>query len=329
MIIVTGGAGFIGSNLVRGLNARGYEDILVVDDLQNGEKHRNLNSLVFRDLVDYRDFLEDLDQLESVPLQAIFHQGACSDTTERDGRYMMQVNYEYSKRLLAFTQGRTPFFYASSASVYGDGEDGFREDPHCEYPLNVYAFSKFLFDRCIRAVLPNSKSQVVGLRYFNVYGPQENHKGRMASVIYKFHHQIREKGELELFSGSDGFRRDFVHVDDAVAMNLFFFDHPEISGIFNCGTGQAESFRQLATLVAGHYEGAEVLEIPFPEDLQGKYQVFTRADLSAVRGAGYHAPFKSLEEGVRDYVELLQSSEGYHRRPTRSAPLDGPTPQTH
>jgi len=318
MIIVTGGAGFIGSNLVRGLNARGYEDILVVDDLQNGEKHRNLNSLVFRDLVDYRDFLEDLDQLESVPLQAIFHQGACSDTTERDGRYMMQVNYEYSKRLLAFTQGRVPFFYASSAAIYGDGEDGFREDPSCEYPLNVYAFSKFLFDRCVRSVLPSSKSQVVGLRYFNVYGPQENHKGRMASVIYKFHHQIREKGGLELFSGSGDFRRDFVHVDDAVAMNLFFLDHPELSGIFNCGTGKAESFLQLATLVAGHYEGAEVLEIPFPDDLRGKYQAFTEADLSAVRDAGYDAPFRSLEDGVRDYVELLQSSEGYHRRPARS-----------
>ncbi len=321
MIIVTGGAGFIGSNLVRGLNARGYEDILLVDDLEYGEKHRNLNALKFRDLVDYRDFLEDLDQLEDVALEAVFHQGACSDTTERDGRYMMRVNYEYSKRLLAFTQGRTPFFYASSASVYGDGDDGFREDPNCEYPLNVYAFSKFLFDRCVRAILPKSQSQVVGLRYFNVYGPQENHKERMASVIYKFHQQIKEKGKLELFAGSDGFRRDFVHVDDAVEMNLFFFEHPELSGIFNCGTGKAESFLTLARLVASHYPGAEVVEIPFPADLQGKYQAFTEADLSAVGQAGYDRPFHSLADGVRDYIAILDASEGYHRRPANPKAL--------
>jgi len=315
MIIVTGGAGFIGSNLVRGLNRRGHEDILIVDDLAQGEKHRNLNALAFRDVVDYRDFLEDLDQLESEPLQAVFHQGACSDTTERDGRYMLRVNYEYSKRLLAFTQGRAPFIYASSASVYGNGDDGFREDPACEYPLNVYAFSKFLFDRYVRAMLSRSRSQVVGLRYFNVYGPQENHKGRMASVIYKFHHQIVDQGKLELFSGSDGFRRDFVSVDDVVLMNLFFFDHPQLSGIFNCGTGQAESFLTLAQMVASHYDGAEVCEIPFPEDLNGKYQAFTQADLSAVRDVAYGAPFCTLAEGVRDYVHVLKTSDGYHRRP--------------
>ncbi len=314
MIVVTGGAGFIGSNLVRGLNRRGEDDILVVDDLQNGEKHLGLNSLRFADFVDYRDYIEDPARFAPEP-RAVLHQGACSDTMEADGRYMMRVNYEYSKTLLEFCQGRCPFLYASSASVYGDGSRGFREEPACEYPLNVYAFSKFLFDRYVRTRLAGSSTPIVGLRYFNVYGPQENHKGRMASVVFKFHGQIEGGEGLQVFSGSGDFLRDFVHVDDAVRMNLFFLDHPEVSGIFNCGTGVAESFLDLARHVAAQYEGAEIVEIPFPDSLRGKYQAFTQADLTQLRQAGYEEAFTSLADGVARYVRVLKDSHGYYKTP--------------
>jgi len=317
MIIVTGGAGFIGSNLVRGLNRRGIDDILIVDDLELGDKHRNLNALRFRDLVDYRDFETRLDDLDGARIEALFHQGACSDTTEKDGRFMLRVNYEYSKRLLAFALGRCPFLYASSAAIYGDGQRGFRESEECEEPLNVYAFSKFLFDRHVRALGPKPKTQVLGLRYFNVYGPQENHKGRMASVVFQFHRQIQAQQGLEIFAGSDGFRRDFVAVDDAVELNLYFLDRPAQSGIFNCGTGRAESFLRLAQTTAAHYPGARIVEIPFPADLRGKYQDFTRADLTQLRRAGYEREFTGLEAGVASYVEVLKASGGYHRTPVR------------
>jgi len=315
MILVTGGAGFIGSNLVRGLNLRGVDDILVVDDLEAGDKHRNLNSLRFRDLVDYRDFAERLDSFRGARIDAIFHQGACSDTTEKDGRYMLRVNYEYSKTLLAFALGRCPFLYASSASVYGDGKRGFREEEECEEPLNVYAFSKFLFDRHVRAALSSARTQVAGLRYFNVYGPQENHKGRMASVVYHFHQQITAGRPLQLFEGSSGFRRDFVYVEDAVALNLWLWERPRLSGIFNCGTGRAESFLALAQATARHYPGARIEEVPFPAELRGKYQDYTQADLSALRRAGCEHEFTALEDGVREYVALLRSSGGTHRAP--------------
>ena len=315
MYVVTGGAGFIGSNLVRGLNRRGITDVLVVDDLERGEKHRGLNALAFTDFVDYRDFGARLQAFAPETWSAVLHQGACSDTLETDGRYMLSVNYEYSKRLLAACLGRCPFIYASSAAVYGDGEDGFREEPLCEHPLNVYAFSKFLFDRHVRRTLPRAPTQVAGLRYFNVYGPQENHKGRMASVVFKFHHQIKEKGELEVFEGSEDFRRDFIHVDDAVEANLHLLDHPEAHGIFNCGTGRAESFLALAAAAAAHYEGCRIVRVPFPEALQGKYQAFTQADLTRLRGTGFTRAFTSLADGVASYVKMLKETGGYHRRP--------------
>ncbi|MCE9594682.1 MAG: ADP-glyceromanno-heptose 6-epimerase [Planctomycetes bacterium] len=314
MYIVTGGAGFVGSNLVRGLNRRGITEIVIVDDLEQGDKHRNLNSLQFQEFVDYRDFLS---RLEGTPpwqkIDAILHQGACSDTMEKNGRLMLLVNTEYSKKLLAFAAGRCPFLYASSAALYGDGDHGFVEEPRCEYPLNVYAFSKFLFDRHVRTVLPTAKSQIVGLRYFNVYGPQENHKGRMASVISKFHHQIRATQKLEIFEGSERFRRDFVWVGDTVDVNLWFLDHPERSGIFNCGSGRAESFRTLADEVKKHYAGARIAEVPFPKDLEGKYQRFTRADLGALRKTGCDVEFSTLEQGVAAYVGVLKNQDGYWR----------------
>lgn len=314
MYIVTGGAGFIGSNLIRGLNARGIADVLVVDDMEDGEKHRNLAALEFADLVDYRDFLGLLERFGHQRVEAIFHQGACSDTMATDGRYVLRVNYEYSKALLEFALGRCPFIAASSASVYGDGRQGFREEPACEHPLNVYAFSKLLFDRWVRRTLPHARTQVVTLRYFNVYGPQEAHKGRMASVIHKFHGQVAQGGRLEVFEGSDEFLRDFLFVDDAVDVNLFFLDHPELSGVFNCGTGRSESFLALAREVARHYPGAEVALVPFPEALRGKYQAFTRADLTRLRAAGYEREPTSLADGVAAYVRVLQESGGYHLR---------------
>ena len=315
MIVVTGGAGFIGSNLVRGLNRRGITDVLVVDDMEHGEKHLGLNALAFTDLIDYRDFLEHLDDYEDAGIEAVFHQGACSDTMVHDGRFMLRVNYEYSKRLLAFALGRCPFVYASSAAVYGHGGAGFREEPACESPLNVYGFSKMLFDRWVRRVLPRAESQVVGLRYFNVYGPQENHKGRMASVVFKFHQALAAGGRLEIFEGSEDFVRDFVFVDDVVDLNLFFLDHPEKSGVFNCGTGHPESFLELARCVASHYEGAEIAEIPFPDALREKYQAFTQADLSQLRAAGYEREFTALSEGVAAYVGVLQESGGFYTTP--------------
>ncbi len=316
MIIVTGAAGFIGSNLVRGLNAAGHDNILLVDRLQEGEKHLVLNSLNFSDFVDYEAFIADPARYCDGDVQAILHQGACSDTMEQDGRYMLDTNYEYSKRLLDFaTERKIPFLYASSASVYGNGDDGFREERACEYPLNVYAFSKFLFDQHVRRTASQRTAQVVGLRYFNVYGPQENHKGRMASVIYHFHNQISEGGACRLFSGSEDFRRDFIFVDDVVAMNLFFLEHPERSGIFNCGTGAARSFRDLADEVVKHYADARVETVPFPDALRGKYQTFTEADLTQVRAAGYDRPFASLSEGVAAYVKLLQATGGHYRHP--------------
>lgn len=314
MYIVTGGAGFIGSNVVRGLNRRGIDDIVIVDDLENGEKHLGLNALDFVDLIDYREFLERLPQFAHTRIDAILHQGACSDTMERNGRYMLSVNTEYSKRLLEFALDRCPFLYASSAAVYGDGTHGFREELHCEEPLNVYAFSKYLFDQHVRRVLPRARTQVVGLRYFNVYGPQENHKGRMASVIFKFHRQIGEKGELSIFEGSERFVRDFVYVGDAVDVNLHFLDHPEKSGIFNCGSGRAESFRALAEAVQRHYPAARIVEVPFPKELEGKYQAYTRADLSRLRAAGFAREMSSLESGVAAYVQLLKDTGGLLRR---------------
>ncbi len=317
MFLVTGGAGFIGSNLVRGLNARGIDDILIVDDLEHGDKHRSLNSLEFTDLVDYRKFGDDPARYFAKAPEAIFHQGACSDTTEKNGRFMLSVNYEYSKLLLEYAQGRCPFIYASSAAVYGDGDDGFVEAPRCEWPLNVYGFSKQLFDRYVRRMLPRSRSQIVGLRYFNVYGPQENHKGRMASVVLKFHEQATSHGGLKIFEGSERFLRDFVFVDDVVAVNLHFLDTPGVSGIFNCGSGEARSFTELARLTVAHYDGAVIVEIPFPDDLKGKYQAYTCADLTHLRASGFTRPMTSLADGVAAYVKVLKDSGGYYRRPVR------------
>ncbi len=314
MIIVTGGAGFIGSNIVKALNEAGREDILVVDDLSEGVKFRNLVDCEIADYLDKDDFLEAVreDRGFGAPVEAVFHEGACSATTEWDGRYMMRNNYAYSKELLHYCLRRgAAFLYASSASVYGGGRV-FREAREHEAPLNVYGYSKFQFDQYVRRILPTARSQIVGFRYFNVYGPRESHKGTMASVAWHFNRQLLEGDTVRLFEGTDGYadgeqRRDFIHVDDAVDVNLWFWRHPDKSGIFNVGTGRSQTFNDVARAVIAWHGRGRIEYIPFPEHLRGRYQSFTEADISALRAAGYDRPFLSVEEGVPRYLDWLNN----------------------
>ena len=311
MVIVTGGAGFIGSNIVKGLNDKGIDNILIVDNLEKAEKHKNLNKIKFYDYVDKRDFNVE-EFLQNNKVEAVFHQGASSNTMETDGRYIMKNNYECTKEtFLACQKHNVRLFYASSASVYGNGDKGFIEKEECEYPLNVYAFSKYQFDRFLYLNIKHLGSQVVGLRYFNVYGPQENHKGRMASVAFHMFNQIKNNEPMKLFEGSQNFKRDFIYVDDVVAVNMFFFEHQSISGIYNCGTGNAESFCEIANALKEKYTEAKIEYIPFPESLVGKYQTFTQSDITSLRKAGYNKPFISLKEGTLKYANILENSGGY------------------
>lgn len=323
--VVTGAAGFIGSRLVGALNRAGISDILAVDDLENGAKAKNLASVEIEDYLDKREFLSQLEtgRLDG-GIEVILHQGACSDTMQTDGRYMMENNYAYSKSLFDWSQEEeVPFIYASSAAVYGPGKE-FGETRENEDPLNVYAYSKFLFDQYVRKRLAGSTVQVAGLRYFNVYGPNEAHKGRMASVAFHAFNQYRAEGCVKLFEGSDGYgdggqQRDFVHVDDAVSVNLWLLENREISGVFNCGTGYAQTFNVVAAAVINTAAGTEfsldelvqknfIEYIPFPPQLVGKYQSYTQADLSRLREAGYPGEFQRVEEGVAAYVrELLKA----------------------
>ncbi len=312
MILVTGGAGFIGSNLVAALNARGRHDVWVVDDLEQGDKFQNIAGAQIAEYTDKDDFAELMARRDGAldSIDAILHQGACSDTTVHDGRFMMRTNYSWSKALLEVALERgIPLVYASSAAVYG-GSDRFVEEPACEAPLNVYGYSKLLFDQHVRRVLPSATSQVVGLRYFNVYGPQEQHKGPMASVAWQFHNQLIDCGRVRLFEGTGGYgdgeqRRDFVYVGDVVHVNLWFLDHPHRSGIFNVGTGVASTFNSLARAVVGFHGRGELGYVPFPESLAGRYQSFTEADVGRLRAAGYDAPFRTVEQGVHVYLQTI------------------------
>jgi ADP-L-glycero-D-manno-heptose 6-epimerase len=321
-LIVTGAAGFIGSNVVKALNGRGITDIVAVDNLERADKVANLADLEIADFIDKREFIDMLRGGLEGEFHAVLHQGACSDTMEADGRYMMENNYRYSLDLMDWCQERAiPFIYASSASVYGAGRV-FREAREHEAPLNVYGYSKFLFDQVVRRRLGSRTAQIAGFRYFNVYGPREAHKGRMASVAYHFHDQYLEGGRVRLFEGSDGFGpgeqiRDFVSVEDVVRVNLHFLDNPQASGIFNVGTGRAQSFNDVARatinairrgrgereMTLAELKAAGAIEyIPFPPQLVGKYQSHTEADIGALRAAGYTAPFLSVDEGVARYV---------------------------
>ncbi len=333
MIVVTGGAGFIGSNLVAGLNARGETDILVVDDLRQGDKFRNLADLSIADYMDLSEFRQRLALPGTLPpIRAVLHQGACSDTTESDGQYMMDNNYRYTLEVFEWCQqARVPLLYASSAAVYGAGPV-YREDPGCERPLNVYGYSKYLFDQVLRRrMLQGLQAPVVGLRYFNVYGPREQHKGRMASVAFHHVKQMLAEGHVRLFEGTDGYahgeqQRDFISVHDVVSVNLHFLDRPQISGIFNCGTGRAEPFNAVALAVINavrRQQGQTALSldeavaqgllryIPFPNDLRGKYQSYTQADDAALRGTGYELMFRSVAQGVGEYADALLAAEGF------------------
>ena len=326
--IVTGAAGFVGANLVRGLNDRGETKIIAVDNLARADKFRNLADCEIADYLDKEEFLSRLATGDfDDDVAAILHQGACSDTMEADGRYMMRNNYRYSVTLLDHCQNNDiALLYASSASVYGGGAT-FVESREHEAPLNVYGYSKFLFDQYVRRVLPERTAQIAGFRYFNVYGPREQHKGRMASVAFHFFNQYRASGQVRLFEGSGGYpageqRRDFVAVSDVVKVNLDFLDHPHRSGIFNLGSGSAQSFNDVAVAVVNACRARDgkpplslvemvreqaIEYVEFPPQLVGKYQSFTQADLTALRGAGYGAPMTPVADGVAAYVERLMA----------------------
>ncbi|MBZ0331460.1 ADP-glyceromanno-heptose 6-epimerase [Halomonas sp. ANAO-440] len=321
MIVVTGGAGFIGSNLVKALNERGRTDVLVVDDLLDGTKFVNLADCTLGDYLDKDDFRERVEAVlrgepsRLPPIEAIFHEGACSDTTEWDGRFMLDNNFEYSKVLLHFCQLQgIPFIYASSAATYG-GSQVFREEPEYEKPLNVYGYSKLLFDQYVREHWHELTSQVVGFRYFNVYGPREQHKGKMASVAFHHHTQISAGQDLKLFGAWDGYEagmqsRDFVYVGDVVNVNLWFLDNPGKSGIFNLGSGRAEPFKAIGEAVIDFHRQGRIEYIDFPEELKGRYQSYTRADISRLREAGYDGEFRTVAEGVGEYLRWLGGETG-------------------
>jgi ADP-L-glycero-D-manno-heptose 6-epimerase len=316
MFIVTGGAGFIGANLIKALNDRGEADILVVDDLTDGRKFGNLVDCTFADYLDREDFRDRIREGEDFgPVEAIFHQGACTDTVEQDGRYMLDTNYETSKEILAWCQARNvPLVYASSAAVYGAAND-FREGGNGERPLNVYGWSKLLFDQWLRRRWSGLTAPVVGLRYFNVYGPREAHKGRMASVVHHFSRQIWESGKVRLFAGSHGYadgehRRDFVFVDDVVKANLWAANGAGRSGIYNIGTGASRSFNDVARAVIDWYGRGTIEYFPMPDDLGPAYQAFTEASLDQLRAAGYANAFASIEDGVRRTLDAEAQRAG-------------------
>ena len=330
-IVVTGAAGFIGSNIVKGLNARGLTDIIAVDDLTQGDKFRNLADLQIADYVDQDSFYSAFAQGAFGKVEAVFHEGACSDTMESNGKYMMANNFTLSSRLFEACQKHgTRLLYASSAATYG-GSSVFREEPAFEHPLNVYGYSKLLFDQKMRRELgPEfaTRHQVVGFRYFNVYGPREQHKARMASVAFHQVHQFRAEGKVKLFGEYGGYAagaqmRDFVFIDDVVAVNLWFFDNPHLSGIFNLGTGRAQPFNDVAVAVVNSLRGqigqgalslAQAVSqglieyIPMPQSLHGKYQCYTQADLARLRASGCEHVFADVGHGVSAYLKHLSES---------------------
>ena len=314
MIVVTGSNGFIGSNLIKGLNKIGCKDIIAVDDHSNSELKENIIHCDIQDYLDIDEFLLLLqkNKFDGTKLKSIFHQGACSDTMEWDAEYLYKNNLLYSKELLNLSiKSDTPLIYASSASVYGSG-NVFEESIGNENPINLYAYSKFKFDQLVRRALAENTTQIVGLRYFNVYGPQEQHKGTMASVAYHLHNQLKHNDFIKLFKGSDGYsdgeqRRDFIYVDDIVKVNLWFMENKQISGIFNLGTGKSSSFNDIAQAVINWNRKGKIEYIDFPEKLKGSYQSFTEANISKLRKVGYSNDFIDVTEGVKLYLDTLEN----------------------
>ena len=317
MIVVTGSNGFIGSNLIKGLNNLGHTDIIAIDDHSNPELKENITHCEISDYLEIQEFFDQVKtrRFDNQNIEAIFHQGACSNTMEWDSEYLYKNNLLYSKELLKLANRiKIPFIYASSASVYGDGS-GFGESIENENPINLYAYSKFKFDQIVRQELKKNETQIVGLRYFNVYGPQEQHKGNMASVAYHLHNQLKDNDKIKLFEGSHGYgngeqRRDFIYVDDVVKVNLWFLKNKKISGIFNLGTGRSQTFNDVANAVIDWNKKGTIEYIEFPEKLRDAYQSFTQADITKLRKVGYEEEFLSVQEGVFRY---LNSLEGWPR----------------
>lgn len=316
MIVVTGGAGFIGSNIVKALNKQGRTDIVVVDDLTDGTQYVNLADCHIADYLDKDLFIQQVRAgTLGHTVSAVFHEGACSDTTEWNGRFMLDNNFEYSKTLFHYCQQqRIPFIYASSAAVYG-GSDAFVESPEHEKPLNVYGYSKLLFDQYVRRFesIHGFNAQVVGLRYFNVYGPREQHKGKMASVAFHLNTQIVGGHNPKLFGAFGPYAagmqsRDFVFVGDVVSVNLWFLANPQANGIFNLGTGRAEPFNAVAEAAIAFHGKGHIEYIDFPDSLKGHYQSYTCADISALRAAGYSQPFATVAQGTTQYMQTLNGA---------------------
>jgi ADP-L-glycero-D-manno-heptose 6-epimerase len=307
MIILTGGAGFVGSNLLGALNAKGVTDVLIVD--RRGDNFRNLRDLKFSDFMQPAEFSRALEH-KSLPerIDAIFHQGACADTTCTDGRYMIENNFTFSKSILLFAlSAKVPLVYASSAAVYGSSS-AFAPSRENERPLNLYGLSKLAFDNHVRSVAAGFGTTVAGLRYFNVYGPRESHKGKMASMVYQLYRQLKTSGRARLFEGTDGYadgeqRRDFVFVNDIVRVNLALAEGPARNGVYNVGTGQARTFNDVAKIIIARLGSGAIEYVPFPESLAGKYQSFTQAELSSLRNARYAEPFSTLEDGIAQSID--------------------------
>jgi ADP-L-glycero-D-manno-heptose 6-epimerase len=308
MIIVTGGAGLIGSAIVKALNKQGNNNIIIVDNLNHAHKKNNLSLLQYNKYYDKHIFLKELPALQNIT--AILHQGACSSTTETNETYLQQNNVDYSITLLNYCIEKSiPFIYASSASVYGNGEKGFDDASNDYYPINGYANSKLAIDKYVTSVLLQQKisNKVIGLRYFNVYGNGEAHKQHMSSVVFKFYEAYNSNKPIQLFEGSNKILRDFISVEDIVAVNLFCLQQKVVSGVYNVGTGKAASFLTLAQCFQTQYQSAVLEEIPFPEHLKNKYQYFTEAKMEKLISQGYSNKFLDIKEGVQLYLQQLQN----------------------